>query len=144
MRPASFLVSVFVLACSSSSSRSPDAGATGGDDGGGGGGTIDGGGALSCGTTLTSYCTANSCPHSLDGAKQDPSLCPASLTPCGDNDVITKINLDTNTTYYYLRGALVAVGHRTFPRAATCLAGPSTFTPPTCSQPSQTLPACMR
>ena len=143
MRPASFLVSVFVLACSSSSSRSPDAGAPGDADGGGGG-TIDGGGALSCGTTLTSYCTANSCPHSLDGAKQDPSLCPASLTPCGDNDVITKINLDTNTTYYYLRGALVAVGHRTFPRAATCLAGPSTFTPPTCSQPSQTLPACTR
>lgn len=137
MRLPSFLV--LLVACSSSSSSpSGTLDAAGGGDGGG----VDGPGALTCGTTIASYCSANACQLSLDGAKQDKTLCPASLTPCGDYDVVVKGGLDTRTTYYYFQTRLVAVGHAVLPMPTTCVAGPSTFSPPTCTQPSQTLPAC--
>lgn len=113
-------------ACSSSSSSVTDGGP----------------GALSCGSTVAAYCGANGCQTTLAGAEQDKSLCPASLTPCGDYNLIIKSAIDTATTYYYFQGNLLAVGHTLLPGKMTCLAGPSTFTPPSCSGASQTLPAC--
>jgi len=140
MRPAaSFLV--FVLACSSSSARSPDAGVT---DDSGGGVTIDGGNALSCGTALDSYCMAHptDCPRTLAGAKLDQRLCPASLTACTGYDVINHTALDTGTQYFFAQGQLVAIAHRVLPGPSSCLAGPATFAPPACSQQAEPLPAC--
>jgi hypothetical protein len=113
-------------ACSSSSSSVSDGGA----------------GALSCGSTVAAYCGAGGCQTTLAGAEQDKSLCPASLTPCGDYNLIIKSAIDTATTYYYFQGNLLAVGHTLLPGRATCLAGPSTFTPPSCTGMSQNLPAC--
>jgi hypothetical protein len=113
-------------ACSSSSSTVTDGGP----------------GALSCGSTVAAYCGANTCQTTLTIAEQDKSLCPASLTPCGDYNLITKNAVDTTTTYYYFQGNLLAVSHTLLPGKATCLAGPSTFTPPSCSGTSQPLPAC--
>jgi hypothetical protein len=107
-----------------------------------GGVLSDGAGALTCGSTVAAYCTATPCQMTLAGATQDKSLCPASLTPCGDYDVIIKSAIDTSTTYYYFQGSLLAVGRSLLPGKTTCLAGPSTFTPPSCTGTSQTLPAC--
>lgn len=119
-----------LIACSSSSSSVTD------------GGPGDGPGELSCGSTVAAYCGANGCQTALAGAEQDKSLCPASLTPCGDYNLIIKSAIDTATTYYYFQGNLLAVGHTLLPGKMTCLAGPSTFTPPSCQGTSQTLPAC--
>jgi hypothetical protein len=134
MRLCSLLLgSVIASGCSSMSSTT----------GPGDGGVIsDGAGALTCGSTVAAYCGANGCQTTLAGAEQDRSLCPASLTPCGDYSLIVKRGVDTATTYYYFQGNLLAVGHTILPGKNTCVAGPSTFTPPSCSGPSQTLPAC--
>lgn len=113
-------------ACSSSSSSVTDGGA----------------GALSCGSTVSAYCGASGCQTTLAGAEQDRSLCPASLTPCGDYNLIIKSAIDTATTYYYFQGNLLAVGRTLLPGKTSCVAGPSTFTPPSCTGTSQTLPAC--
>ena len=113
-------------ACSSSSSSIADGGP----------------GGLSCGSTAAAYCGASGCQTTLAGAEQDKSLCPASLTPCGDYNLIIKSAIDTVTTYYYFQGNLLAVTHTLLPRTTTCFAGPSTFTPPSCAGASQTLPAC--
>jgi hypothetical protein len=118
-------------ACSSSSSSLSD-----------GGVISDGAGAMTCGSTVAAYCTANACQTTLAGAQQDKMLCPASLTPCGDYAVIIKSAIDTSTTYYYFQGNLLAVSHSLLPGKTTCLAGPPTFTPPSCTGMSQTLPAC--
>lgn len=107
-----------------------------------GGAISDGAGALTCGSTVAAYCGTNACQMTLDGAKQDKSLCPASLTPCGDYNLVVKTAVDTSTTYYYFQGNLLAVGHSILPGKAICLAGPSTFWPPSCQGMSQTLPAC--
>ena len=126
---------IVLAACSSSASSA--------SDGGGGGGSDGGGGSLTCGSTVAAYCSANACQATLTAAKQDKALCPASLTPCGDYDVIIKGGgIDTTITYYYFQGNLLAIGHAILPARTTCLAGPSTFTPPTCTLPSQNLPAC--
>jgi hypothetical protein len=117
---------IALAACSSSSSSVTDGGA----------------GALSCGSTVAAYCGASGCQRTLAGAEQDKSLCPASLTPCGDYNLILKGAIDTATTYYYLQGNLLAVGHTLLPGKITCVAGPSTFTPPSCQGTSQPLPAC--
>lgn len=129
MRPLGLLI--VLAACSSSSSSATD-----------GSVISDGAGALTCGSTVATYCTANACQMTLAGAQQDKTLCPASLTPCGDYDVIVKGNIDTTTTYYYFQGNLLAIGHTLLPGKASCVAGPSTFTPPTCTGMSQALPAC--
>lgn len=113
-------------ACSSSSSSVTDGGP----------------GALSCGSTVAAYCGASGCQTTLAGAEQDKSLCPASLTPCGDYNLIIKSAIDTATTYYYFQGNLLAVGRTLLPGKTSCVAGPSTFTPPSCTGTSQTLPAC--
>jgi hypothetical protein len=143
MRPFGLLI--LLAACSSSSSRStgsPDGGASDGSGASDGGSASDGGGALTCGTTIPSYCTANRCDPTIDLAKQDRMLCPASLTPCGDYDLIVQGSIDTTTSYYYFQGNLLAVDHTLLPGRASCVAGPSTFTPPSCTGTSQTLPAC--
>ena len=128
MRLCSLLIGSWIAsaACSSSSSSITDGGP----------------GSLSCGSTVAAYCGANGCQTTLVGAEQDKSLCPASLTPCGDYNLIVKNAIDTATTYYYFQGNLLAVGHTLLPGKTTCLAGPSTFTPPSCAGTSQTLPAC--
>jgi hypothetical protein len=56
--------------------------------------------------------------------------------------MIVKPAVDTSTTYYYSQGNLAAVVHSLLPGKATCLAGPPTFTTPTCTKQSQPLPAC--
>ena len=117
---------IALAACSSSSSSVTDAGA----------------GALSCGTTLAAYCATYPCPMTLAGARQDKSLCPASLTPCVDYDMIVKPAVDTSTTYYYSQGNLVVIVHSLLPGKMTCLAGPPTFTTPACTKQALSLPAC--
>lgn len=133
MRLPGLLIGSFLAsaACSSSSSSITD-----------GGVISDGAGALSCGSTVAAYCGASGCQTTLTSAKQDKTLCPASLVSCGDYDLILKTAVDTSTTYYYFQGNLLAVGRAILPGKNTCLAGPSTFTPPSCSGTSQTLPAC--
>jgi hypothetical protein len=126
-------------ACSSGSSRSPDGGP---GDGGPGDGSPGDGGTLTCAMTVAAYCNVAGCKTALADARQDRALCPASITPCGEFDVIVKSQIDTSTSYFYFRGQLLAVDHTLLPGRASCIAGPSTFTPPTCTQPSQTLPAC--
>jgi hypothetical protein len=122
---------IILAACSSSSSTITD-----------GGVISDGAGALSCGSTVAAYCGASGCQTTLAGAKQDKTLCPASLVSCGDYDLVLKTAVDTSTTYYYFQGNLLAVSRALLPGKNSCLAGPSTFTPPSCSGTSQTLPAC--
>lgn len=122
---------IILAACSSSSSSITD-----------GSVISDGAGALTCGSTVAAYCGASGCQTTLAGAKQDKSLCPASLTPCGDYDLVLKAAVDTATTYYYFQGNLLAVGRTLLPGKNSCVAGPSTFTPPSCQGMSQTLPAC--
>lgn len=121
---------IALAACSSSSSSITD-----------GGVISDGAGALTCGSTVADYCRSG-CQATLAGAKQDKTLCPASLLSCGDWDLIFKTAVDTSTTYYYFQGNLLAVGHTLLPGKTSCVAGPSTFTPPSCTGTSQTLPAC--
>jgi hypothetical protein len=123
-----------LAACSSSaSSTTPDASTTPGD----------GAAGLTCSTSIAAYCTSNRCDQSLTAAKQDKSLCPASLNTCGAFDVITKGNVDTATIYYYQNDQLVAVDNLLLPNHHTCAAGPATFAEPTCGNSSQSLPACM-
>lgn len=122
-----------LVGCSSSApSSTPDATTTPPD------GTL----ALTCGTTIAAYCSATSCDQSLAAAKQDRSLCPASLNTCGAYEVITKGGIDTATFYFYQGDQLVAVDHELLPGHHTCSAGPATFDEPTCGPSSQNLPAC--
>src|SRR5262249_7283777 len=81
---------ILLAACSSSTSRVSDGGSPG-DDGSSPG--DDAGSALSCGITLAAYCTSNppnACDQTVDGAKQDKTLCPATLVPCGDYALVIK------------------------------------------------------
>jgi hypothetical protein len=103
----------------------------------------DGAVGLTCSTTIAAYCGSNSCDQSLAAAKQDHSLCPASLNTCGSFEVIIKSALDTATVYYYQGDQLVAIDHFLLPAHHTCVAGPSSFVEPACGNTSQTLPACM-
>lgn len=113
-------------ACSSSSSSVTDGGP----------------GELRCGSTVAAYCAAYPCPMTLAGAEQDKSLCPASLTPCFDYDMIVKPAVDTSTAYYYSQGHLAVIVHSLLPSMKTCLAGPPAFTTPACTKQSLPLPAC--
>jgi hypothetical protein len=131
MRALSLLV--LVAGCSSSaSSTTPDATTT----------PPDGAVGLSCGITMAAYCNANSC-EDLAAAKQDKTLCPASLKTCGEFEVITKGGVDTATQYFYQGDQLVAIDHTVLPGPHTCTAGPATFIEPSCGTTTgQTLPAC--
>ncbi|HEX8112169.1 MAG TPA: hypothetical protein VF516_30760 [Kofleriaceae bacterium] len=122
-------------ACSSSSSSTTL-------PGDGGGVLSDGGGSLTCGSTVAAYCGASGCQLTLAAAKQDTMLCPASIVSCADWDLIFRTAVDTSTTYYYFQGNLMAVSHSVLPGKMSCLAGPSTFTPPSCQGTAQPLPAC--
>jgi hypothetical protein len=137
MRLASVLV--VLAACTSSSSKTvPDAAIS--TDGGA---ALDGGSAVTCSTTIASYCASHACSRTLDDAKQNRDLCPAVLTPCSDYDLVKTTSIDTSTTYYYLHAVLVAIQHRAQPMPAACLAGPTAFVPPACGDQSQTLPVCI-
>ncbi len=129
-------------ACSSSSSSTTLPGDGGGVLSDGGGVLSDGGGSLTCALTVTAYCSASGCQLTAAGAKQDRTLCPASIVSCGDYDLVFKTGVDTSTTYYYFQGNLLAVSRAILPGKTSCIAGPSTFTPPTCQGTSQSLPAC--
>jgi len=84
----------------------------------------------------------NHCDADLATAKQDTSLCPASLIRCGDYDVILHSSVDTSTNYYYQDGQLVAIDLLVFPSRQTCLGGPAMFEAPQCATTNRPLPAC--
>lgn len=98
--------------------------------------------ALACSTKLADYCAMNHCDADLATAKQDTSLCPASLIRCGDYDVILRSSVDTSTNYYYQAGQLVAIDLLVFPNRQTCLGGPAMFDAPQCATTNRPLPAC--
>jgi hypothetical protein len=97
---------------------------------------------LTCSSSVADFCATAPCDRDLAVAKQDPSLCPASLIHCGDYDVILKGSADTATNYYYQGDQLVAVEHIVFPSQFDCLAGPAMFNAPECATTNQPLPAC--
>jgi hypothetical protein len=132
MRALCLLLLLLAGCSSSASSSNPDATTN----------PPDGAVGLTCGTTISAYCNANGCDQTLTAAKQDKSLCPASLNACGDFDVITKGGLDTATIYFYQAGQLVAIDNVLLPGHHACAAGPGTFAEPSCGNNSQTLPAC--
>lgn len=98
--------------------------------------------ALDCSNSLAEYCAMNHCDADLATAKQDTSLCPASLIRCGDYDVILHSSVDTSTNYYYQAGQLVAIDLLVFPNHQTCLGGPAMFDAPQCATTNRPLPAC--
>ncbi|HEU4735316.1 MAG TPA: hypothetical protein VFT22_45810 [Kofleriaceae bacterium] len=100
------------------------------------------GGALTCGTTIASFCGAHPCDRTLTDAAQDKALCPASLFTCGGYDVVIEGGLDTSTRYYYQGDQLIAIDHTSLPLLRTCTAGPARFEVPSCASPGQRLPAC--
>jgi hypothetical protein len=122
---------IFVAACSSSSPGSADATTP-----------SDGAAALTCGTSLASYCATARCDPTLAAAEQDKTLCPASLTACGSYTVITQIGIDTSISLYYMSDQLVAIDHTLLPGRRICAAGPSMFSPPSCPPGGTQLPAC--
>lgn len=98
--------------------------------------------ALTCGTSVASYCMASRCDPTLAAAEQDKALCPASLEVCGSYTVITQAGIDTATSLYYMGDQLVAIDHTLLPGRRSCTAGPSTFSPPSCDPGGTQLPAC--
>ena len=95
-----------------------------------------------CGTQISDYCSKNPCDRPLVQAKQDRTLCPASITTCGLFDMISQTATDTIQTHYYQGGQLYAVDQLTLPSARACLGGPNPFTVPVCDAQAMTLPAC--
>ncbi|HEX7843440.1 MAG TPA: hypothetical protein VF469_38470 [Kofleriaceae bacterium] len=124
-------VAIALAACSSSAPGGPDATTS-----------SDGAAALTCGTSVASYCMASRCDPTLAAAEQDKTLCPASLAVCGSYTVITQAGIDTATSLYYMGDQLVAIDHTLLPGRVTCTAGPSTFSPPSCGPGATQLPAC--
>ncbi len=97
--------------------------------------------ALACSTSVADYCASNNCDQSLAAAEQDKNLCPATLTRCGEYDVV-KGGSNVITHWYYRSGNLAAITREVVPNRYTCLAGPSTFHATCCAGSGQTLPAC--
>ena len=102
--------------------------------------------AMTCSTSVASYCAANGCDRTLAEAEKDRALCPASVMTCGAFDVVMTAGIDTMTSFYYKDGELIAIGHAVLPRRHDCLAGPATFSAPLpstqCATTSRTLPVC--
>lgn len=130
-RPGLSGLVILWAACSSSSPGSSDATTS-----------SDGSAPLTCATTVAEYCAAGGCDLTLAEAEDDMRLCPASLAVCGDSTVITQTGIDSSTSLYYLSDQLVAIAHTVAPRPPSCLAGPPTFFPPSCTSGSLPLPAC--
>jgi hypothetical protein len=128
----SLVLWIALAACTPTNPRSNEMDAAAGPDGP----------TLACGTQITDYCSKNLCDRPLVQAKQDRNLCPASITTCGLYDMIARTGTDPIQTHYYQGGQLYAVDEVTLPSMRTCLGGPNPFTVPTCSEQSQTLPAC--
>jgi len=97
---------------------------------------------MTCSTSVADYCASNSCDQTLDAAKQDKNLCPATITRCGRYEVIAKGSIDTVMRWYYRDGQLVAISNEVVPSRYFCLAGPGTFDAPHCTGTGQSLPAC--
>jgi hypothetical protein len=130
MRTTSISLILALAACSSGSS-SPSVDSSTGE-------TI----RLTCSSSIAEYCATAHCDLELAVAKQDRSLCPASLIRCNDYDVILRSSVDTSTNYYYQGGQLVAIEFIRYPGQYSCTAGPAMFDAQHCATTDQPLPAC--
>ena len=118
---------VWLSACTSSAHPSPP---------------LDPANTLTCSASVVGYCAQNRCDRTLAVARQDKSLCPATITRCGNLDVITHTSIDVATSWYYRRDQLVAIVNLILPVRRVCLAGPERFQLPVCTAPARRLPVC--
>jgi hypothetical protein len=98
--------------------------------------------ALACATTIADYCTGHACVTSWP--QDETAFCPILLDSvfvqigtCNGYLVASDQGVDTGYDYYFdpATGALIAVV-RHFQADSSCLAGPSSFAEPTCSDDS--------
>jgi hypothetical protein len=98
---------------------------------------------VACRTSVADYCAANPCDRTLGAMQQDRSVCPATITTCGDTTVVFQNRADTSLLWYHQGGQLAAIVHQ-LPggQRYACVAGPEVFEIPGCTLSSQSLPAC--
>jgi hypothetical protein len=98
---------------------------------------------VACRTSVADYCAANPCDQTLAAAEQGSSLCPATITACGDITVVSQNKVDVSTLWHYQGGQLVAIVNQLSPgQRYVCVAGPEVFVIPSCTLSSQSLPGC--
>jgi hypothetical protein len=98
---------------------------------------------VACRTSVADYCAANPCDRTLDAMERDRSVCPATITACGDITAVFQNRADTSLLWYHQGGQLAAIVHPLSPgQRYMCVAGPEVFEIPACTPSSQSLPAC--
>jgi hypothetical protein len=101
---------------------------------------------FTCGTSLDDYCAGSgSCTRSLAAVEQDPAWCRATVTPCGDYDlVMAGVPGDAWSLSYFKDDQLVAIraGGNVQGGGGGCVAGPETFAAPHCTSPGRPASSC--